>query len=45
MSWRIAVGEWIDNELEDDRFVTFDNGDTYYWTHDVESYIEHEKVL
>jgi len=45
VSWRIAVGEWIDNEMADDRLVTFDHGDTYFWTHDVESYIEQEEVL
>ena len=40
VSWRTAESEWIDAELSDDRLITFDNGSTYYWTQEVEEYLD-----
>lgn len=40
VSWEMAEGEWIDHELSDERLMTFDNGGTYYWTHEVEAYLD-----
>lgn len=40
ISWKLAEEEWIDNELEEGNLVTFDNGTTYYWTFDVERFLE-----
>ena len=40
VSWDLAKAEWIDNEVSDDAFMTFDNGSTYYRVADVEQMIE-----
>lgn len=40
VSWRIAVGEWEDSEASEGSILTFDNGSTYYWTHDVEQLLD-----
>ena len=39
VSWRIARGEWEDASIEDELITTFDNS-TYYWTHDIEQYLD-----
>lgn len=41
-AWRIARDEYIDNETEEGNLLTFDNGSTYYWKHDVDNFIEKE---
>lgn len=38
-SWRIARDEWISTE-EERNILSFDNGQTYYHLHDIESLIE-----
>jgi hypothetical protein len=43
VSWRMAEGEWIDNEVSDEQLMTFDNGCTYYWTREVEDYLDAEE--
>jgi hypothetical protein len=43
VSWNIGLGEYIDGLVEDGQLVTFDNGSTYYWSHDVENYINEEE--
>lgn len=40
ISWDLAKSEWIDSEDQDEQIVTFDNGSTYYWVNDVESYVD-----
>ncbi|PIP96632.1 MAG: hypothetical protein COW00_11915 [Bdellovibrio sp. CG12_big_fil_rev_8_21_14_0_65_39_13] len=40
IGWDIAKGEYIDGLAEDGQLITFNNGSSYYWIHDVELYIE-----
>lgn len=44
VSWRMAESEWIDTEMSEDRLMTFDNGITYYWAHEVEEYLDEAEV-
>ena len=36
ISWRCAQLEWEDHEANEERMMSFDNGSTYYYTHDIE---------
>lgn len=36
ISWDIARSEWESSESEDGNILSFDNGSTYYWQHDLE---------
>lgn len=38
--WNIAKNEYIDGLVEDEQLLTFDNGSSYYWGHDLENFIE-----
>ena len=38
--WDIAISEYIDGLVEDEQLITFDNGSSYYWVHDIETYID-----
>ena len=40
VSWEMSEGEWIDQEVTEESLVTFDNGATYFWKHDLEQYVE-----
>lgn len=40
VSWRLAKSEWIDQEVDEENLVTFDNGTTYFWKHDLEQYVD-----
>jgi hypothetical protein len=40
--WNMAVGEYVDNEVADERLITFDNGSTYFLTSDVEDFVEEQ---
>ena len=40
VSWDIAKDEYISSLEEDEEVMSFDNGSTYFWTHDIESLIE-----
>lgn len=40
ISWRIAHDEHIDELASDEQIMSFDNGSTYYWAHDLESLLE-----
>lgn len=40
VSWRIARDEWVSLEESDGNIISFDNGLTYYWTHDVEWFLD-----
>lgn len=40
VSWEMAEGEWIDQEVNEENLVTFDNGATHFWKHDIEQYLD-----
>jgi len=40
VAWDLAESEWIDSELSEGNLITFDNGINYYWTYEVEKYLE-----
>ncbi len=42
VSWRCAFAEYESVESEEGNIVTFDNGASYYWAHDVDQFIEGE---
>lgn len=37
--WEIAQDEWVDHNLEDGMLMSFDQGTTCYWTHEVEKFV------
>ena len=37
ISWRCAVGDFESQEAETGTIVTFNQGQTYYWAHDLEA--------
>ena len=39
ISWRCAQSDWESQEEEEGNIISFDNGSTYYWTHEVENLI------
>ncbi|MCX6124055.1 MAG: hypothetical protein NTV34_04805 [Proteobacteria bacterium] len=42
VSWNLAYSEYIDSEISDGNLVTFDDGTTHYWIHDIESFIRRQ---
>ena len=40
VAWEMSEGEWIDQEVTEGNLVTFDNGATHFWKHDLERYAE-----
>ncbi len=40
ISWKMATQEWMDMEIDDARAVSFDNDSTYYWVHDIETWLD-----
>ena len=42
--WELAKDEYISSLEEDEEVMSFDNGSTHYWTHDIENLIE-EKLI
>jgi hypothetical protein len=40
VSWRCAQSDWESSEESDGQIVSFDGGVTYYWTQEVESYLD-----
>lgn len=44
VSWDMAQSEWLDSEVSEGIIVTFDSGSTYYWTHEVEAYLDKCKL-
>lgn len=40
ISWRCAQSEYESAEESEGNIISFDNGNTYYWTHDVEPLVE-----
>ena len=43
VSFELVAGEWIDAEVSDERLMTLDNGSTYYWTYDIEAYLDEQE--
>lgn len=39
-SWALAQSEWESEEADEGNFISFDNGSTYYWAHDLENLLE-----
>lgn len=37
ISWKMARDEYIDSLDSNEEVISFDNGSTYYWLHDLES--------
>jgi hypothetical protein len=40
VSWRCALVDWESNEEGEGNIFSIDGGSTYYWTHEVETYID-----
>ncbi len=40
ISWRCAQSDWESQEEEEGNIMSFDNGSTYYWTHDLEELVD-----
>lgn len=40
ISWACALSEWESSEEDDGQIFSVDGGTTYYWTHEVESYLD-----
>ena len=40
VSWNLAKWEYFDSLEEDGQVISFDNGFSYYWTHEVEQFVE-----
>ena len=40
VAWDIAKDEYISSLEEDEEVLSFDNGSTYFWAHDIENLIE-----
>lgn len=45
VSWDLAQSEWVDVQVSDERMITFDHGESYYWANDVEQFIESQESL
>jgi hypothetical protein len=39
-AWDLAESEWIDGELSDGNLITFDNGSSCYWSHQIEEFLD-----
>ncbi len=44
ISWNIAKSEWENFEESEGNILSPDNGNTYFWTYEVEAFIESELV-
>jgi hypothetical protein len=42
VSWNMAHDEWIDAEVSNGNLITIDNGSNYFWTSEIERFIEEE---
>ena len=40
IGWRCALSEYESQEEEEGNIMSFDNGSTYYWIHDLETLLE-----
>jgi hypothetical protein len=40
--YEMAKSEYLDSLADDDQVVSFDNGSTYYWVHEIESLLDEE---
>ena len=41
-SWELACSEWADSEESEGQIVSFDHGSPYFWTHDIERFLNRE---
>ena len=44
VSWSLAVSEWESNEEMEGTIASFDDGSTYYWTCDIETYLGEQEI-
>ena len=42
VSWSCALSEYESQEESEGTIISFDNGSTYYWTHEVEDFLDKE---
>lgn len=42
ISWGCAQSDWESQEEEEGNIISFNNGSTYYWTHDLEELVDRE---
>jgi hypothetical protein len=42
VSWNMAHDEWIDAEVSNGNLITFDNGSNYFWTSEIERFVEEQ---
>ena len=40
IAWDLAESEYTDSLEQDEQIISFDNGSSYYWTHDIEQFVE-----
>lgn len=40
ISWRCALSEYESQEESEENILSFDGGSTYYWKHEIESFVE-----
>ena len=44
IAFSIAQSEYFDSFIQNEQVITFDNGNKYFWIHDVEQYISENEV-
>lgn len=44
IAWDVARNDWISSEESDGQVMTFDNGETYYSTYDLEQLLKEEEA-
>ena len=44
VSWSLAVSGWESNEEMEGTIVSFDGECTYYWTCDIEKYLDEQEI-
>ena len=44
ISWHIAQSEWESQEADEGNIMRFDNGTTYYWLHEVETFLDASEI-
>lgn len=43
ISWNMAKSEWESFEESEGNIISFDNGSTYFWTHEIENFLDAEE--
>lgn len=39
IGWKGTQSKWVSEQCEGEFIISFDNGNTYYWSHDVEALV------